>query len=164
MTSFSPPPRLSCPPESSESKAGASNKGVRAKTIRMILPTSIFSKRGAFLSRGGAKDSFARKGAHAAYQILNHGLQPWLNSFAAPRLNCRMVFDYLETFLLSFNSALRQTEWQWFNDLQNVCRPVRLKIGRPNIPWTQPRKGPLHRCHRSQGFSDSPAENALGID
>jgi hypothetical protein len=34
------------------------------------------------MSRSAAKDSFAPAGAHASHN-LNHGLQPWLRSFAA---------------------------------------------------------------------------------
>ena len=39
------------------------------------------------MSRVAAKDFFAPKGARTASQTPDHGLQPWLASNAAPRLN-----------------------------------------------------------------------------
>src|SRR5438552_10118035 len=38
------------------------------------------------LKKRAAKDSFAATAAHAARNRSIHGLQPWLHSFAAPRL------------------------------------------------------------------------------
>jgi hypothetical protein len=67
-----------------------SERGGRLHTILKLqlsnTPEGRGSRSGNQTNRGASKDSFAPKGAHTS-KTRNHGLQPWVHSFAAPRLH-----------------------------------------------------------------------------